>query len=409
VAQHTPHVEFLVFIADGIPASERHRFGDDAIDATVAIGNRIGAGKFREMAFKYNLTEFCTAIKPFCFEEIFSRSNLGQAVYLDPDILVFSSLDGIFALLESRSIILTPHIVFPSLNEGKRSDSGLLATGLFNLGFLGLSKTSIGQELLQWWGSRLVDQCFVDSHDALFTDQKWMDFVPSLFPAEAVCYLRSLGTNMAPWNFHERRIVIEADGSLAVARRNIAGQTVGDPLVFVHFSGFDYRKLTEGRVAQYNIDGLDIYDDLAPIVESYVREIQTLRDVVLEFLGAPYAFATYSNGKSVLVFHRRLYRAALDAGMTLGDPFATGPGSFFERLQASALLLEDGNTSSFEKANKNNLAGIGRKLSRFNAMMRMVKRLIGFRNYALLLRLMRPYSRPESQLHLLDRRYEQIL
>lgn len=417
VMRNNPDVEFLVFIADGIRESEQHKFSDDAIDATVAIGSAIGQEKFREMAFKYNLTEFCTAIKPLCFQYIFANTGCDQSIYLDPDILVFSPLDDVFAILASRSIVLTPHIVFPSLFEGKRPDRGLLATGLFNLGFLGLSRSNVSEELLTWWGSRLLDQCFIDSHDALFTDQKWMDFVPSLFPSEAICCLRSLGMNMAPWNFHERQILVEADGSFSVVRRNHpdkpldiqAKNLVGNKLVFVHFSGFDYKKFCEGSVAQYNIDGLNIYNDLAPIIDRYMQEIQALKTTVVDFLGSPYRYAKFDNGKPILAFHRRMYRAALDAGMKLGDPFTTQNGSFFSMLAKASLVLENPGHASFEKLNKNNMPEIGRKLSIFNTLMRAVKQVLGFKKYMLLLRLMRPYSRPESQLHLIDRRYDQNL
>jgi hypothetical protein len=417
VMRSNPDVEFFVFIADEIPELVRHKFGDDVIDATVTVGAAIGHEKFREMAFKYNLTEFCTAIKPFCFQHVFTLTGVDKVIYLDPDILVFSALDEIFSILETRSVALTPHVVFPSLYEGKRPDRGLLATGLFNLGFLGLARSDVSSNLLAWWGSRLRDQCFIDGHDALFTDQKWMDFIPSLFPSEAICYFRSMGTNMAPWNFHERQIVVESDGSFSVIRRahpDSSGdiRTVAptrDKLVFVHFSGFDYKMFCEGKVAQYNIDGLDIHDDLAPIIECYMHELQALNNVVVSFLGTPYGYARFENGKPILAFHRRLYRAALDAGMKLGEPFAAQPGSFFSMLEKSSLVLDSPVQASFEKSNKNNLSGIGRKLSLFNTLMRAVKRLFGFSNYALLLRLMRPYSRPESQLHLIDRRYDQIL
>ena len=55
-----------------------------------------------------------------------------------------------------------------------------------------------------------------------------------------------------------------------------------------------------------------------------------------------------------------------------------------------------------DKSSKSNLAGAGRKLAVFNRGMRALKRIIGIERYILLLRLMRPYSRAESQLHLID-------
>lgn len=418
VLRSNPEVEFLIFIADGIPELDIQKFGDDAIDAPVTIGDVIGHDKVREMSFKYNLTEFCTALKPFCFQHIFKKTDRDQLIYLDPDILVFSSLDEIFSILESHSIVLTPHIIYPSLFEGKRPDRGLLATGLFNLGFLGLNRSNVSDDLLTWWGSRLLDQCFIDSHDALFTDQKWMDFVPSLFPSDTICCLRNLGMNMAPWNFHERQILITTDGSYSVLRRqhsdlpaDIQSEDLGsNKLVFVHFSGFDYKKLCEGHVAQSNIKGLSIYNDLVPIIDFYIQEIQSMKTEVNNFLGRSYGFSTFDNGTPILAFHRRLYRAAVDAGMELGDPFTTQKGSFFCMLENASLILKKNlRQGSIEKLNKNNLSNIKRKLSIFNLLMRVVKRVIGFKNYMLMLRLMRPYSRPESQLHLIDRRYDQIL
>jgi hypothetical protein len=414
IAASNPDVSFVAFIADGIPDIETGDFGDDAVDALAIMAARVGESKVREMAFKYNLTEFCTALKPFCFEHLFEDLDQQHVIYLDPDIYVFSPLDEVLAILGKTSIVLTPHIIFPSLYEGKRPDSGLMATGIFNLGFLGLSKSPTTKQFLQWWGSRLLDQCFVDGHDALFTDQKWLDFVPALFPESEVCYFRHGGANLAPWNFHERRVTTGVDGSFLVSRRansshasDIAVSTPEsvDRLLFVHFSGFDYKKFSQGAIAQGNIDGLDIYDDLGPVVECYMRAIQSLKDVVTRFLGRPYAYATFANEVPILAFHRRLYRAAREEDSFLGDPFAVGSGSFFKMLERAGLILPNGGQAGFEKLNKTTLSGVDRKLALFNRLMQFTKRVIGFTNYMLLLRLMRPYSRAESQLHLLGKKF----
>ena len=415
VQRQNPDIEFLVFIADGIPTAERGDFGDDAIDAVVATQAYVAADKLREMAFKYNLTEYCTAIKPFCFQHVFDRTDAQEAAYLDPDIFVFSPLEPVFEPLRRASVVLTPHIVFPSLHEGKRPDKGLLATGVFNLGFLALKRGDTSTTLLAWWGQRLLDQCFVDSHDALFTDQKWMDFVPTLFPNDEVVSLRHGGMNMAPWNFHERAIATDSEGRFLVSRRPSdsgapdlpAEPRPADPLVFVHFSGFDYKKFCEGQVAQYNIDGLNLYPDLSPLIEHYMQAIQALRPTVLQFLGKAYAYGSFADGSPVLAFHRRLYRSAVESGMTIGDPFSAQPGSFLQTLRDRALVMPAG-TGNVEKSNKFNLSGVDRKLVFFNRLMRLTKRLIGFKNYLLLLRLMRPYSRVESQLHLIDPRQNKL-
>jgi hypothetical protein len=410
VMRHHDDIEFLVFIADGITDAEAGQFGPDAVDAAALMGNYVSPVKQAEMAFKYNLTEYCTAIKPFCFQHLFDTTDCGEAIYLDPDVFVFAPMTPVFEKLAGADIVLTPHILFPSSREGKGTDSKLLGAGIFNLGFAGLRRSNSGIAFAKWWGQRLLDQCFADGHDALFTDQKWVDFVPALFPAEDVAVIRHCGTNIAPWNFHERRVSKSEDGQLWVERRVDESDTLvteadrmPEPVVFAHFSGFDYKRLCSGEVAQYNIDGLTFYPDLQPLIDRYMTAIQTDREIVLKFLGITYRYASFEDGSPIISFHRRLLRSAVDSGINFDNPFAVGAGSFHQRLIRSRLVLQDRSESAkMEKSTKNNMAGVDRKLAMVNQVMRWVKRVIGFRRYLLLLRLMRPYSRAESQLHLID-------
>lgn len=416
VLRHHDNIEFLVFIADGITDPERGQFGPDAVDAAALMGNYVSPDKQAEMAFKYNLTEYCTAIKPFCFQHLFDKTDCREAIYLDPDVFVFAPMTPVFEKLADADIVLTPHILFPSSREGKGKDSNILAAGIFNLGFAGLRRSNSGIAFAKWWGQRLLDQCFADSHGALFTDQKWVDFVPALFPAEDIAVIRHCGTNIAPWNFHERRVSKSDGDQLWVERRvdpadPFATETGRgpEPVVFVHFSGFDYKRLCSGEVTQYNIDGLTFYPDLQPLIDRYMTAIQADHETVLKFLGMSYRYAKFKDGSPIISFHRRLLRSAVDAGMQFDDPFAVGAGSFHQRLVESHLVLEDGTEAAqLDKSTKNNMAGVERKLAAVNRVMRGVKRVIGFRRYLLLLRLMRPYSRAESQLHLIDSSHNKL-
>ena len=175
-----------------------------------------------------------------------------------------------------------------------------------------------------------------------------------------------------------------------------------EPLIFVHFSGFDYKRLCSGEIAQYNIGGLSIYPDLQPLLNQYMSAIQAQKGPVLQFLALSYLYTTFQDGSPVTAFHRRLYRSAVESGLSVGNPFITGVGSFHQRLAKSRLIPDRSKVAQMDKFNKNNPSGIERKLAKFNMGMRFLLRIIGFQNYVLLLRLMRPYSRPESQLHLID-------
>lgn len=413
VLSHHYDVKFIVFIADGITKAEDGKFGPDAVDAAEIMSHYVSHSKLMELAFKYNLTEYCTAIKPFCFQYLFDTTNCSEAIYLDPDVFVCSPMTPIFDKLTNACIVLTPHILFPSSREGKGRDSNILSAGIFNLGFAALRRSNTGIAFIKWWGQRLLDQCFADTHSALFTDQKWVDFVPALFPTEDVEVIRHCGTNIAPWNFHERKLSKSEDGFLWVERRTDESEVFPtetgrqpEPLVFAHFSGFDYKKLCSGEITQYNIDGLTLYPDLQPLIDRYMTAIQAERETVLKFLGMAYRYGTFENGSPIIAFHRRLLRAAVDAGLHYENPFAVGRGTLHQQLVDNHLILKNQmEAAQLDKSNKNNVTDLKKKLVLVNRVMRGVKWVIGFRRYLLLLRLMRPYSRPESQLHLIDTRH----
>jgi len=414
LAASNPNCEFRVFIADGIPDETRPELFEDAIDGFEILKAYLGEDKALQMAFKYNITEFCTALKPFCMRYILEKLNVKSSIYLDPDIYVVDDLAEIFDILKLKSIILTPHIVHPSLTEGKRADSGLLATGIFNLGFIGVSNTKVGRDLLAWWSQRLENQCYIDNHNSLFTDQKWMDFIPSLFNAEDVHYFRGMGANLAPWNFHERKIIESSDNKYSVVKREMVdGFTENvdirmDKLLFIHFSGFDYKGFCEGSISQNNIPGLNLYDDLNIFLNMYMKKLSENKNLIIKFLDLKYRFSSFTNGIAILSFHRRLYRALIDQGINYTKPFDSLYGEYYLSLHKSSLLSRSKKTSSLDKLTKNNYKGLASKLKLINRFMRLIKIIVGIDNYIILLKFMRPYSRAEAQLHLIDSSFNDL-
>lgn len=71
---------------------------------------------------------------------------------------------------------------------------------------------------------------YQDTQHGFFVDQLWCNLAPLFF--EKVYILKDYGYNMAPWNLHERRIK-EINGEEYILSN-------GEPLVFYHFSSFDY-------------------------------------------------------------------------------------------------------------------------------------------------------------------------
>jgi hypothetical protein len=408
-----PNLSFFIFIADE-PLDDVSVYPENVIVSKDALESYLG-NEWEEMAFKYNITEFCTSIKPYCFKHLFEQMDFDKVIYLDPDIYVFSTLDTILGDLDTYKIVLTPHITTYELEfKGDRPERGLLTTGVYNLGFLALNKCIESEKLLNWWGDRLKTQCYIDVVDGYFTDQRWMDFLPCFFPSSDLLVSRHLGLNVAPWNHFERE-VIKNDDTLFVRERKILKDGVvsidledSHPLVFVHFSGYDYSSMLDGKIVQNNIPNMTEYPDIVELSYLYSDHLRKNRDLFRKYLQFGYGYNTFENGDKITQFHRRIFRSLVEESDWFPNPFRVGSGSLHALLASKRMILA-GKDVNIDKLNKLNMPDSSRKLLKVNAFMRILFRLIGIKNYSLILRLMRPYSKIENQIHLINSKYGNLL
>lgn len=185
----------------------------------------LGLPDLEGMSQRYNITEFNTSIKPFAFSYIFENFGFSSVVYLDPDIYVVSPMVELDELLEENiQAVLTPHILQPAEND-EVHDGKMLLFGIYNLGFLALTKSPDVMNFLAWWGRRLEKQCVIDLENGIFVDQKWADLIPAFLSNTHI--LRHPGYNVAYWNLPQRNIEY-SDGNWFSNKL---------PLRFVHFSG----------------------------------------------------------------------------------------------------------------------------------------------------------------------------
>ena len=82
IKRYYTDLDFFIVVADE-PSSELSDMPENIIFAKDELG--IDNKKWYEMAFKYDLTEFCTAIKPDSILYILSQ-GYEKVIYLDPDI-----------------------------------------------------------------------------------------------------------------------------------------------------------------------------------------------------------------------------------------------------------------------------------------------------------------------------------
>lgn len=384
IAKHGANIDFRVYVADDIGAGMAANEG--IVSAPTALEPFINAVEFANMAFMYNITEFCTALKAACFMHAFA-DGYDKCVYMDPDTFLTGSASHILRELDNSSILITPHLCVPSETEGPRADRGILATGVYNLGFIGLRSDPETTRFLGWWHARLRRQAFNDHYNALYTDQRWIDFVPTLFSSRAVNVWRHLGCNVAPWNYHERKIV-DIDDTFYVmprASKNHDENTV--PLVFLHFSGFDFRKIIDGQFSQLNLSDIEDHVDIHPVYAAYGKAISECANEMARYLSIPYGFERFADGTQILPSHRRLFRVWLERHGFAADPFSIGTGSFYAALVARGLLGKSPSADlAMDKATTRSVANPDRLLGRARLGLRILFRIVGRSRFFFLIR-----------------------
>ena len=333
---------------------------------------------FRSLAFKYDVTEFSTAIKPFAIKSLCYDYN--KVFFLDPDIVFFNEIDNIISELDEKLICLTPHVLEPILNSNIHSR--IITSGVFNLGFIGIESSEKSIQFLNWWCEKCLNYCFRELSEGLFTDQKWIDFAPCFFNGNELSIIRKPGYNVAPWNQDEREVIFEKNSFFVVCKANVC---VKFPLIFYHFSGFNYSNVVDSANSKFLINskkGLNL------LLLNYSNALTYYE--IHKYISLPYSFNKFSNGLKISKFHRRSYRSFLDQSIFLleDNPFTS------KRLMGIVIS----NVQEVERANDIGLIKSfkyhGYLIGLFFKYLRI---LIGWKRYLLLLKYLKYFSKFENQ------------
>ena len=325
--RHEPSGRFYLLVVDRLPEGTDLGPGIEVIDP-----DGLGLGsKFYELCFKYNVIELNTAVKPSLLLKLLEHEP--EIVYLDPDIMIGRPLDELRDAFDAGDIVLTPHILSPIPLDGKHpSDQDILVSGAFNLGFIGVRRSEQGIAMLKWWEERLEDLCRIDVAHGLFTDQRWIDLVPGMFPRTVA--LRDDTYNVAFWNLHERTISRDADGAFIIN---------GRPLAFYHFSGFNPNKpltLSKHQDRTQPVAGTPLGDLLALYTS---LQLEAGFDVSSQW---EYGYSRFDNAVVVNNILRQLYLGMPPADRAaFANPFATAAEDSFLNWATRASM--DGNLSRF--------------------------------------------------------------
>lgn len=283
--RHAPGSPFFIYLADApLDPSE-------APDANIIPASEIGLPDLLDMAFRYTVMEFNTAIKADCFLDLLTRRGFEAAIYLDPDIQVFAPLSDVHAALGSgASAVLTPHLLEPLPAGAYPGEAEILKSGVFNLGFAAFASTPESLAFIRWWASKLHTECYSAPENGLFVDQKFADLAPAFI--ERLTVLRHPGYNVAYWNTASR----------AVEGKEGAFTVNGAPLVFFHFSGVVpgqpdvYSKHLGGRQP-------DVAPAISELVRLYLSELAAQQHATWSAM--PYGYARFRDGSLILPPMRR--------------------------------------------------------------------------------------------------------
>lgn len=393
---HKSDLDFYIFVADEIDI-EKIQIPENVIP--VRNISDYTETEWTDMSFKYDLTEFCTSIKPFCFQYLFSK-GYDYTIYFDPDICVFSPVTEIFEKLKTHDIVLTPQVAGIHVNyTGEHPEWAMNVNGIFNLGFCGIKRTELSMKILMWWRERLKNDCFVDRSVGNFTDQKWMDWLPALLGNEHLYVIRNLGMNMAPWNYFERQLFLR-DGDIMVKFRTYDNNDKEDKLVFLHFAGYDYQKMKKGIVYRKRIENLKEYDDLKLATDIYVKMLIKNANIFDKYISMQYSYATYDNGNSISSFHRRLYHGLTLSGNKILNPFSTSKNSFYNILNKYHMIKKE----NIDKLTQRNISNIEKKRKMIGIMFKCLYHLIGYKRYVLFVKSLYNYCRPELHTFLIEKK-----
>lgn len=361
---HNPGHKFFVLLVDRICPEDN--FSNERFEL-ISVED-LGILNFDHIAFKFDILELNTNVKPSFLKFLLQKKGIQQLLYLDPDIYFYQSAQPIFDKLNEHEIILTPHCISPINDKLRPAEQDYLKAGVFNLGFIGVNHSEETIRFLNWWEDRCLMLGFNEVRNGIFVDQKWINFVPCFF--NSVYILKHPGCNMAYWNLHERQLTLE-DGVLKVNET--------EDLIFFHFSGINIRDNALEISKHQNRFKMNDREDLRSIFLKYKTAVKD-HDYERYQLHYKYSFGFFSDGTPISLLVRRLF-AEHSNYFSNENPFLAD-SSFFRWAQKNMLCGKQGQPGNYTSLNYNKQ---DYRLKIIHKGLKLVLRIIGIERYQLLL------------------------
>ncbi|MEB3227917.1 MAG: glycosyltransferase [Synechocystis sp.] len=298
---HHPEAALFLCLAD-IQEPPLHLDGITVIEARA-----LNIPTFEDFAFRYDVMEFNTAIKPFMMSWLLEEKQFEEVIYLDPDIEVFAPLKSVVdSLRQGAHFVLTPHLTQPAEIDAYPSDIDIMKAGIYNLGFIATSNHPEVYDFLHWWSRRLRFQCINRQDQGIFVDQKFIDLLPAF--SDKVRILRETTLNIAYWNLDQRNLTYDDQKQQWLVDNQ--------PLCFFHFSGINPKN--RNRLSKHTSRFKShLGQPLQKLIDHYIEQYQ---NVVSQGVYNTKYHYNYFNGNIKITALMRHYYRELE-GIWLQEPF----------------------------------------------------------------------------------------
>ena len=338
VKENIPDAKFYVCLTE----KERSESMNSPYFDEIILAKDMWSGNFNQFIFKHSIVEASTAVKGQFFRYLLqTHPEEGKFIYLDPDCYVYSDFTELRQLLDTRPIVVCPHLLQPGNIDMELSST---AHGVYNLGFLAINHSKEAESFINWWADRLSLFCYDDIQRGIFTDQKWIDLAPCFFDVEI---LKHKGYDFATWSLLD----------CGMSEENGKYYIKGDPLRFIHFSGYGatIKKCMQDWLPEGDHPFRELYKRYSELHE------KNNADGISKML---WSYSKYYSNEKIDDRLRMKYRRNTDIMFSIEDPFSLSNRKIAQMLKHKRKkefsliklgvmsLREDGVSSTWNKIKK---------------------------------------------------------
>jgi hypothetical protein len=312
-----PDLPFFVLLADEVDG-----YFDPADEPFQMLGlSELGIPRLERLRFHYMQQPLSYAATPYLLAHVLA-GGFERAIFFKQESLVLGSLSPIVDLLARHPVVMTPHLLAPLSGADRIArELNILQSGAFNVGLLGVARTSTTERFLAWWQDRVRTYCRHDVAGGMHYEQRWLDLVPGFF--EDVCILRDPSCNVAHWNLPDRSVTV-AGGQVLVE---------GQSCTLFRFSGYE----PDSPKVPTKYSGRLTWENIGPARQVFDRFRVGLEEAGYHTTKSwPYAYGFFDNGVPVPDVARSIYLGLGEDVERFGDPLRSASReSYFSWLSES--------------------------------------------------------------------------